>query len=195
MPTPRFTGADRVILAAAGQDVDDLADLAVTAKDRVDLAGLRLCGEIGAKLIERAAAARCLAGCGTSRRSTRAAGRGRVIGFVRAFGEAVEPPPQLVARDRHQGGGGILEPAAQRLIIQQGDQQVARADDTLAFERGEQPGLAQPGDDVGRQGRGAGIAGAQLVERAGDFHADLAGIDAGLAHDHRDIGILHLDEL
>ena len=36
----RLAGQDRVVLAAADQDVDDLADLGVAAEDRVDLAGL-----------------------------------------------------------------------------------------------------------------------------------------------------------
>ena len=37
----RLAGEDRVVLAAADQDVDHLADLGVAAEDRVDLARLR----------------------------------------------------------------------------------------------------------------------------------------------------------
>jgi hypothetical protein len=49
----RLAGEDRVVLAAAHQDVDDLADLLVAAGDRIDLAVARLLGEIDRVALQR----------------------------------------------------------------------------------------------------------------------------------------------
>ena len=53
-----LAGEDRIVLPPPRQDIDDLADLGVAAEDRVDLARLRLRGQVGGELVERAAAAR-----------------------------------------------------------------------------------------------------------------------------------------
>jgi len=42
----RFAGEDRVVLPAAREDIDDLANLEIAADDSVELAGLRLGREI-----------------------------------------------------------------------------------------------------------------------------------------------------
>ena len=44
---------DRVVLAAAHQDVDDLADLVVAADDRVHLAAARLLGQVDGEFLQR----------------------------------------------------------------------------------------------------------------------------------------------
>ena len=49
----RLAGEDRIVLAAAHQDVDDLADLLVAAGDRIDLALARLLGQVDRELLER----------------------------------------------------------------------------------------------------------------------------------------------
>ena len=48
-----LAGQDRVVLAAAHQDVDDLADLLVAAADRIDLALARLLGQVGREPLQR----------------------------------------------------------------------------------------------------------------------------------------------
>ena len=54
---------DRVVLRAAGEDLDHAADLLVAADDRVELAGLRELGQVAAELLERLVGAlRVLAG-------------------------------------------------------------------------------------------------------------------------------------
>ena len=53
-----LAGEDRVVLAPAHQNVDDLPDLVVAAEDRIHLAGFRLGGEILGKAIERRRALR-----------------------------------------------------------------------------------------------------------------------------------------
>jgi hypothetical protein len=116
--------------------------------------------------------------------------------FLAALGHLAEVPPHRIGRQVEQGGGAFLHRAAERLVVQQGGEQVARADlRTAGFKAGEQPGLAQPGDDVGRERRRARIAGLEAVERAGDLVRDAPGIDAALAHHGRDVGARGLDEL
>ena len=65
----RLARKDRVVLAAADQDVDDLADLGLSADDRVDLAFLRSLGQVDGELFQ----GRRLSHCG--RLLTRAGGR------------------------------------------------------------------------------------------------------------------------
>ena len=48
----RLAGQDRVVLAAARQDVDHLADLEIAAQHRIDLALLGVLGEVDGELIE-----------------------------------------------------------------------------------------------------------------------------------------------
>ena len=54
----RLAGEDRIVLPAAHQDVDHLADLEVAAEDRVDLAGLGLRRQVDGELVEGARPAR-----------------------------------------------------------------------------------------------------------------------------------------
>ena len=49
----RLAREDRVVLPAAHEDVDDLADLVVAADDRIDLALPRLLGEIDGEALQR----------------------------------------------------------------------------------------------------------------------------------------------
>ena len=49
----RLAGEDRVVLASAHEDVDDLADLAVAADHRVDLAIAGALGEVAGELVQR----------------------------------------------------------------------------------------------------------------------------------------------
>ena len=51
---PGLAGQDRVVLAPPRQDVDDLADFAVAAEDRIDLPGARHRCEVDRELRERA---------------------------------------------------------------------------------------------------------------------------------------------
>ncbi|MOA18091.1 hypothetical protein D3C78_1383790 [compost metagenome] len=48
-----FTGKDRVVLPASHEDIDQLADLFVTADDRVELAASGLFGKVDGKALER----------------------------------------------------------------------------------------------------------------------------------------------
>src|SRR5262249_12460979 len=47
-----FTGQDRVILPATGQDIDDLANLEIAPKDRIDFPCSRFRGKVFGVLIK-----------------------------------------------------------------------------------------------------------------------------------------------
>jgi hypothetical protein len=64
----RFAGQDRIVLSPTHQNVDDLADFVLTAKDRVHLTGLGFGCEILAEPVERGRAL----GPGRGRRAFRA---------------------------------------------------------------------------------------------------------------------------
>ena len=70
-----LTGHDRVVLAAPGQDIDNLPDLVVAAEHRVDLAVARPLGQVDGELVERGGAL-----------GRRGSGPGRRRRFRRRFG-------------------------------------------------------------------------------------------------------------
>ena len=77
----RFAGENRVVLAPARENVDDLPDLEIAAQHRIDLALLGVLGQVDGVLIEirRLAAA---SGCGAPRRRAGACADRRVAGVV-----------------------------------------------------------------------------------------------------------------
>ena len=96
---------DRVVLAPAHQDVDDLADLVVAADDRVHLAAARLLGQVDGELLQRLLLAhrrRRDGAAGLARRRA-AADLRAVAGALPVFGRAgddlVEAVGQVVDLD------------------------------------------------------------------------------------------------
>ena len=49
----RFAGEDRIVLATAHQDINDLPDFLVPAKHGINLAAPRIFSEIGSVLVEK----------------------------------------------------------------------------------------------------------------------------------------------
>src|SRR5262249_23936634 len=74
-----LAGEDRVVLAPAHQDVDDLADLLVAAVDRVDLAFARARREVDRELLQRLLLAHLRGPHGAARLA-----RGRAAAHLRA---------------------------------------------------------------------------------------------------------------
>ena len=162
----RLAGQDRVVLPAAREDVDDLANLEVAADDRIDLALLGALGEVHGELIERR---RLAAGRGAARRRAGAGGivrrrrtdlhscRARSCGQVR---------DELLGRDLLQARAVVVQTRRDRLgSRQQGRQEMPGANAArLVVERGHHPGFAQPVEDVDRQLRRPRVAGLELVE-------------------------------
>ena len=61
----RLAGQDRIVLAAAGEDVDDLADFGVASEDGIDVAAAGPRGQVDGELIERGRFGRSQRACGT----------------------------------------------------------------------------------------------------------------------------------
>ena len=94
----RLAGEDRIVLPAAHQDVDDLADLLVAADDRIDLALARLLGQVDGEAASAPPA--CPSAPAPSRRSPRPAPRRRQAGAVAA--------PQRVFRRAADDRGEVV---------------------------------------------------------------------------------------
>src|SRR5260370_161273 len=106
-----LTGEDGVVLPAAREDVDDLADLGVPSEDGVDVAGPRASRQVDGVLIQR------LRPAGDARRAARSvaggslAERGGVAVFDRAGDDLLELLPQRFDGDRGELLGDLAREA------------------------------------------------------------------------------------
>ena len=189
----RLAGEDRVVLAPADQDVGDLADFLVAAEDRVDAPGLGLRRQVHRVLGQRIAALGRGAGGALRAAKSRACSpeRGGAGGLFRRFGDdGGKLAPQRIGGEGAQFGRAVGDPQSQGVGVEHRPQQMAgphlrepRCDGR------QQPGILRGGDDVGRQGRRAGVAGAQPVKAAGEVQLHAADIDAEMREDHGDVGL------
>ena len=157
LPTPGLAGEDRIVLPAARQDVDDLADLEVAAEDRDR--SCRPCACAVRSMVNWSSAPEppgrhsARAGAGRFRAGRLRRSPARV--FAAVGGDRGEVALQRVGRDVAAAGPTLARAPRQRLVGQQRPEQMPRAHARRALlERGQQPGLLDHLDDVGRQ-RGA----------------------------------------
>ena len=185
-----FAGEDRVVLPAAGQDIDHLPDLDIAAENGIDLAALGLGGEVDGELIERGRPAGP-SFAGTGRRRFGAVGLGRRLG---RFGGVLAKGEQLalqdVGRDGAQPRRDFPRPQGQGLVGQQRPQKMAGAHPARAvFDRCEQPGVLHHVHDVGRQRGRAGVAGLHAVQRPADIGQQPRRIDFPAPQDGGDVSV------
>ncbi len=191
-----FTGEDGIILAAAGEDVHDLADFEIAAKDGVYFAFAGVFGEVDGELIEIGrftSAGRATFGGGRTGFCETSGQRG--CGFGRAFDDVVKFAEQLGRFDQLKFGSDFVGDAAEVFVGNEREDAIAGTD--LAggeFERGEGPGfgkhLFKPLAEAGR----AGIAAAIGVEGAGEFFFEAAGIDIEVLDDVVKVVVLLIEE-
>ena len=186
---------DRVVLAAAHQDVDHLADLLVAADDRIDLPAPRLLGQIDREAAQRLLLAhlrrRHLAGGG------RAAVGERLGGLLlgRALGDLGEALAQLVGADLAQLARKRAQRHAQVVVLQHADQQMAAAHPAgLVHQGGVEPALLDRAPDMDREIRRARAA-RQLVERPGQVAVELRRVELEMLHRAVQVGIHLLQDL
>ena len=170
-----LAGQDRVVLPPPDEDVDHLADLGVAAEDRIDLPGAGARGEVDRELVERGgrrklpqrslAAGRRLDG--VSRRDWR--GRRRRLPDAHVLDRPAEQLagvlPQWIAGDLPQRRHGLQDHPAERVVVEQGEEQRAGAHRRGAeLERGREPRLAEELQDLRREGRRARVPGIEPGE-------------------------------
>ncbi|MDT4808633.1 hypothetical protein FQZ97_414990 [compost metagenome] len=180
---------DRVVLATAHQDVDDLADLGVAADHRVERTVLRALREVRGELVERGRLAGHARGQRVGWRLLRVAFGGCARGasfrrFARTVGELVEVVLQVFEADLGKERRAALRQLREVGLGQQREQQVARADlCRVRVERGEQPRLLEQLLQMLREHRRARVAVLEGLDLALQVRLDRSGADAvGVQH-------------
>jgi hypothetical protein len=187
-----LAGEDRVVLAAAHQHVDDLADLGVAADHRVDLALAGAGGQVGGVFAERGIAAGAAAG----RLLGGGLGRGPCPALDRAGEHVVEPGDDAVGIDLVELAADLGEQALEHRHLEAGEQHIGRADLVGAeFERAEAPGLLDRVEDVVGEFLDRGRAIGQPVDRAGQIGHEAAAVDPGFGENQLEVGAVGEREL
>ncbi len=192
-----LAGQDRVVLAAAHQDVDDLPNLFVASAHRIDLALARPLGQVGRKAPQGFLLAHL-------RRRDRVAGftrRGRPVGRPQPlFRGAVHDPRELLrqrvglhrlelARDGDQG-------VAQRRGLQHPDDEMSRPHLRVAEHQGRvDPAALHRVLDVRREVGDRRRAARQAIQRIGHVLRQPRGIELEVPDDAMQVGIGRLHDL
>ena len=173
LPHTGLAGQDRVVLATAREDVDDLANLGIPPEHGVDLAVARGLRQVDGELVERRRRATGL-GLG-ARLGRRQLDRGLTFDGVR--GQRLELGLNRVGGQGQERLGGVAHLPRERIGRQQGAQQVTASNATgLRGQGRDQPRLFRQVHDRGSQGRRPRVARLEAVQRA-----------LQLGHDHRRI--------
>ena len=123
-----LAGEDRVVLAAADQDVDHLADLGLAADDRVDLPLPGPLGEVDRELVERRASGSRPPGAGPGRRRCPGSAADGPSSSAEPATSFIRLAWSSVELDLGQLLRGVARQPAQLLVVEQGQEQDARAD-------------------------------------------------------------------
>ncbi|MNH07569.1 hypothetical protein D3C79_669640 [compost metagenome] len=195
-----FTGEDRVVLPATHEDIHQLADLFITADDRVELAAARLLGEVNGKALERFLFAQGAGGHGTAGFARHGAGIETVAGaqgvfrritdiLVKTFAEGFDLDLGKLRRQAEQG-------IAQARGLEDTEHQVAGAHLALAEHQAAiHPATLDGFFDVGRQIGDRGRAAGQAVQGIGQLTGQARGLKVELADDAVQVRVLQLQQL
>lgn len=130
----RFTSQDRVVLTAAGQDVDHLPHFELASQYRIDTTIAGALGQVDGVLVQGRGLAVALGGC--ARACVGVGQRLAQFGLRAAFDQRAHIQAQVVSVDFLQFRRRTDDHAAQGIVIQQGLNQVAGADLRLTeFDR------------------------------------------------------------
>ena len=194
-----LTREDRVVLAAAHQDVDGLADFQVTPNHGIDLAIPGTLREVGRELVERRGLA-CAAlpwlrldRRGGARHGARVSLRLQALG--RAGGQLGQLVLDLVELEVRELTGRPVRHLAERRLGQQRQQQVAAADARrVRRQRCDQPGVLQPVRQVRRKDRRARVARAKAAQLRLDVALQRQQVHAVAPGQHRDVAVCGLQQ-
>jgi hypothetical protein len=191
---PGVAGEDGVVLPPAGEDVDQLADLPLPRLDGVDAVAPSLLGEVHGVLVQgRGLGAGGRKGPLPFRRGPRR--RRRIPGLRRGAHQLDQVAAQALPRDQAQGGQALQDGAADGVVIDHRQGDAAGTDHrTPQPYRGDQPGLAQQGQDVGRHGRGAGVAALEPLHRHAQLRPHVRKRYLVIAQDGDELAVRHLHQ-
>ena len=194
----RFAGQDRIVLPPAHQNVDDLADFVVAAKDRVHLAGLGFGGEILAEPVERGRAL----GAGRGRRAFRARRRdARAVHRAEVAFVGPCPDRALAGGDLIDGKlGEFLRDADQRASqldgLQDPDEEMPGADLRLAEQqRRIMPAAVERVGDLVRDAGHLGLVLAEAVDHGGRVRQQLGAVELEMIGGEREIRAVLLQDV
>ena len=192
-----LAGEDRVVLAAAHQHVDDLADFVVASGDLVEGAVAGTLGEVDGEFLQRLLLAHPRRGHGAA---GFARGGGAVGGGHGGFGRGAEDMVEIVGQGvgldpfplARQGEEGVAQVGG----LEHAEQQMAGADLAGAEQQGgEDPGALDRLLDLRREvGDRCGATG-ELVERGGHVGRETRGVDLEMADDVVEVAVLRLHDL
>ena len=194
-----FTGKDRVVLPTTHEDIDQLADLLVATDDGVELALARLLGDVDGETLERLLLAHRrrrhgatgLARCG----SGKTVAGGQVV--LRRIADVLV---ETLAQGLHLDLGELARQAQQHLAqarrLEDADDQVAGTHLMLAeHQAAVDPATLDRFLDVRGQVGDRGRAARQAVECVGQVSRQACRLQAELADDAVQVGVLQLQEL
>ena len=185
---PRFADENRIVLAAAGEDVDHLANFKVAGEDAVDLAVLRVFGEVDGVGVE-VGRLRIYIDAGRAIRTGRTSGSGCVGGtalakilhfrtLVRSAADGFEIVLEALRFDLLELFGDIAHEAHQLVVLREGNDAIAGTDVTgIVVERSHGPCFAEHLDERGSKGWSTRIATLQFVERSCQLRRQLGFVD------------------
>jgi len=191
-----------VVLAAAHEYVDELANLAVAPDHRIEPALARLGAQIDCELLQRLLSAHLrrrnraavLARRGR-RPQTETVGRLEAV-FRRSRDDLTERIRQRLRLHFGEFGGQRVQRVAQMARAQRADEQIARANLSLAeHQRGEDPGALDGFLHVGGEIADRRIAARQTLERRGQIASEIRRVHVEVPDDTVQVGVLQLQDL
>ncbi len=187
----RFAGEDRIVLAAAREDVDHLADFGVAAQYGVDLAAFRAFSKVDGVLIEIgrfAAAGARLAGARGSRAWLLGSGGDGVL--VRACDDLQQVLPQGVGLYFLQLLTNVANDARQIVVREQRQDGESRTDLAGAVvDRSEQPGFGQHVHEHLAEHGATAVTGLHTVEAARQLSREARRVDAKMFQNMLEVAI------
>ncbi len=191
---PGFAREDRVVLPAAGEDVDHLPYFELTAQHRVDAAFAGALGKVDRVLVQRRGLAAGLARRAHWRRW--AGQRAGLPGLGATLHQRGKVQAQVIGVDFFQLRCRGDHHATQFSIVKQSLQQVSAAHLAYAvFDRGQQPGLLDHAGNVRRQRRGAGITFLEGAQGGDQLRLQAFGDDLVVAQDRRQVAVVVVEQL
>ena len=191
---PGFTGENRVVLPATGEDVDHLPHFELAAQDWVNAAFAGTLGKVDGVLVQRWGLAPSFSAAGN-----RCCGAGQGAGLPRlgaTFDQCGKVQAQVIGIDLFQLRCRSHHHSAQFGIIKQGLQQVAAAYLANAIlDRCQQPGLLDHAGDVRRQRWGTGIAFLEGAQGGDQLRLQALGDDLIVAQDRCQVIVTAVEQL